>query len=112
MNSISSHLLYCYDREGDPFLHSVVTCDEILVHYFVPETKRTSMERQHKDSSPPEKGEDYIFHRERYGQLFPRLKVSYSLIFWQNKPFVLNYEVDQSKVSASSTTMCVCIPQL
>jgi hypothetical protein len=40
------------ERDGDPFLHSVVTCNEVWVHSFVPETRRASMEWQHKYLPP------------------------------------------------------------
>jgi hypothetical protein len=44
-----------YKREGAEVLDSVVTSDEILVHYLTPESKRASEQWKHKDSSPPKK---------------------------------------------------------
>jgi histone-lysine N-methyltransferase SETMAR len=60
---ISAQLLDRYEREGDPFLHSIVTCDETWVHYFTstPETKRTSMERRRIDSPPLKKAKTTPF---------------------------------------------------
>jgi hypothetical protein len=41
---ISSGLLGCFEREGKQFMHSIVTYDEMWVHYFTPHTKNASME--------------------------------------------------------------------
>jgi hypothetical protein len=63
-NQISTQLLDCFERESDPFLHSVVTHSEMWVHYFIPQIIRASIEWQCKDSSPP-KEVKYTFCRER-----------------------------------------------
>jgi hypothetical protein len=42
-----------YEREEPKFLDSVVTCDEIWVHFFTPESKRASKQWKHTDSPPP-----------------------------------------------------------
>jgi hypothetical protein len=52
---ISPQFLTHYERESDPFLHSLVTCDEVWVHHFMPETQRASMEWQHKYLPPLKK---------------------------------------------------------
>jgi hypothetical protein len=44
---ISTYILDSFERKGDPLLNSVVICDKMWVHYFVPQTKRASMEGQH-----------------------------------------------------------------
>jgi len=51
-NQISTQLLDCFERAADPFLHSVVTCDEAWAHYFTQQTKRVTTEWRHKDSPP------------------------------------------------------------
>ena len=41
---VSETLLEHYKEEGDAFIHRIVTCDEIWVHHYTPETKRASKE--------------------------------------------------------------------
>lgn len=44
---IAHTLLAQYEEEGEEFLQSIITMDEIWVHYFMPETKRMSMQWHH-----------------------------------------------------------------
>lgn len=39
-----------FDREGKSFLHLIITCHETCVHYFTPESKKSSKQREHTDS--------------------------------------------------------------
>ena len=41
---ISETLLARYEKEGDAFIHHIVTCDETWVHHYTPESKRASKE--------------------------------------------------------------------
>lgn len=47
--------LFRYENEGNDFLDKIVTGDESWVHYFTPETKRSSKEWRHVGSPPPKK---------------------------------------------------------
>jgi outer membrane biogenesis lipoprotein LolB len=71
------HISFCF------VLHSLVTCDKTWVHYFMPQTKRISMEWQDKDS-PALKQAKTTFCREGIASIFWDSQASYSLIFWQN----------------------------
>ena len=39
---ISKTMLARYEKEGDTFIHRIVTCDETWVHHYTPKTKRAS----------------------------------------------------------------------
>ena len=41
-----------FDREGENFLDRIITCDEIWVHHFTPESKQASKQWKHADSPP------------------------------------------------------------
>jgi len=45
---ISETLLARYEKEGDGFIHRIVTCDETWVHHYTPESKRASKEWRRK----------------------------------------------------------------
>ncbi|KAF2892160.1 hypothetical protein ILUMI_14013 [Ignelater luminosus] len=47
--------LVIINRDLDQFLKNIVSVDETWVHHFDPESKRQSMEWQHKGSQPPRK---------------------------------------------------------
>ena len=40
----ASHLLQQFEDEGDAFLKSIVTTDEMWVHYLIPESQQSSRE--------------------------------------------------------------------
>ena len=42
-------------KEGDAFIHRIVTCDETWVHHYTPETKRASKEWRGKGEERPVK---------------------------------------------------------
>jgi histone-lysine N-methyltransferase SETMAR len=48
-------LLKLFEAKGDGFLGRIVTGDETRVHYYQPETKKTSKEWRHAASSKPKK---------------------------------------------------------
>jgi [histone H3]-lysine36 N-dimethyltransferase SETMAR len=48
--TVAACLLERFQREGDDFLHSIVTCDETWVHHYTPESKRASMHWKHPRS--------------------------------------------------------------
>ena len=50
----SKRFLERYAREGDRFLQSIITCDELWLHFYDPETNAESMVQKHT-SSPPQK---------------------------------------------------------
>ena len=50
----SKRFLERYAREGERFLQSIITCDELWLHFYDPETKAESMVWKHT-SSPPSK---------------------------------------------------------
>jgi [histone H3]-lysine36 N-dimethyltransferase SETMAR len=50
-----NQLLARYNLEGDAFLQRIVTGDESWVHYYEPETKRTSKQWRHVTSPKPRK---------------------------------------------------------
>jgi hypothetical protein len=45
--------LHQFELEGNTSLAWTVTCDEIWVHYFIPVSKQSSIERHLKGSPPP-----------------------------------------------------------
>jgi Transposase (partial DDE domain) len=52
---LSRSFLNRYDREGDQFLHRVVTMDETWLYLYEPESKQQSMVWKHPGSPPPKK---------------------------------------------------------
>jgi [histone H3]-lysine36 N-dimethyltransferase SETMAR len=48
--SVASSLLKRFQKEGNDFLDSIVTCDETWVHHYTPESKRASMQWKHVQS--------------------------------------------------------------
>jgi len=52
---VAQSLLSRYEQEGNFFLDSIVTTDETWVHYFTPESKRSSMQWHHPGSPKPKK---------------------------------------------------------
>lgn len=72
------------EREGDPVLHSGLTCNETWVQYFMHETKWASREFWHKDLSPLKKAKTTLLQRNLGPAGIRTLKEFYSLIFWKN----------------------------
>jgi histone-lysine N-methyltransferase SETMAR len=62
-----TQLLQRYERKGAEFWDSIVTCDEIWIHYFTPESKRASKQCKHTHSPPPKTSESNIFSGEVHG---------------------------------------------
>ncbi len=52
---VCTRLLQRYETEGENFLRRVFTTDETWVHYYTPESKRSSMEWRKKDEGAPTK---------------------------------------------------------
>ena len=52
---ISETLLAHYEKEGDAFIHRIVTCDETWVHHYTPDSKRASKEWRRKGEECPVK---------------------------------------------------------
>ena len=52
---VAQSLLSLYEQEGDVFSDSIMTTDETWVHYFMPESKRSSMQWRHPESLKPKK---------------------------------------------------------
>ena len=52
---MAQSLLLRYEQEGEVFLDSLMTTDETWVHYFTPESKRSSMQCRHPESPKPKK---------------------------------------------------------
>jgi hypothetical protein len=48
---ICQQLLSHYKKEGEEFLHKIVTANKTWVHHYEPKTKHQSMEHHHKGSS-------------------------------------------------------------
>jgi len=49
------------------FLDSIVTMDEMWVHYFTPESKHSSMQWCHLGSLKPKKSKNHVLCWEGYG---------------------------------------------
>jgi hypothetical protein len=62
------------------FLDSVVTCVETWVHYFTPESKRTSKQCKHTCSSPP-------LPKKKRNQFFSARKIM-ATVFWGSKGII------------------------
>jgi len=71
---VAQSLLSRYKQEGDIFLDSIMTTDETWVHYFMPESKRSSMQWRHPGSPKPKKAKT----------MFSAGKVM-ATIFWDSK---------------------------
>jgi len=52
---LSRSFLNRYDREGDQFLHWIITMDETCLYLYEPESKQRSMVWKHLGSPPPKK---------------------------------------------------------
>ena len=51
----ASHLQKQFEDEGDAFLKSILTTDETCVHYFIPESQRSSREWRHTSAPKPKR---------------------------------------------------------
>ncbi|KAJ4442389.1 hypothetical protein ANN_03975 [Periplaneta americana] len=63
-----------FDVEGVPFLHRVVTRNEICVHHVTPGTKQTPMSSKNASSPPHKKF-----------RTAPSAKVVMTMVFWNHK---------------------------
>jgi hypothetical protein len=52
---ICSRHMVRYHKEGDNFLQQIITGDETLIHHYLPETKRKSMQWKHPSSPAAKK---------------------------------------------------------
>jgi hypothetical protein len=84
-----TQLLQRYER-GAEFFDSVVTCDETLVHYFTPESKRGSKQWKYTHSPPPKKAK----------AIFSVWKIM-AAVFWDSKGIIhLDFLTGQKTISA------------
>ena len=72
--------LECYAEQGKEFLYSIVTGNEIWVHYTTPETKEKSCQWQHQNSPKSQKFKQTL-----------SASIVMASVFWDRKS-VLFYE--------------------
>jgi hypothetical protein len=88
-----TQLLQRYEREGAEFLDSIVTCDETLVHYFTPESKRASKKCKHTHSPPPPP-------KKKATAIFSAGKIM-TAVFWDSKGIIpLDFLTCQKTINA------------
>jgi hypothetical protein len=59
-----------YEKEGEEFLHNIVTADETWVHHYEPKSKCQPMEYHHTGSPVKENTQHPGFSRESHGYSF------------------------------------------
>lgn len=90
--SLSLDHLERYNREGNDFLHRIVTGDESWVFHFTPESKQQSMIWKHPDSPPPKK----------FRVTATTKKVMLTLFFDCKGPVLVNFTPHGSTITAVS----------
>jgi histone-lysine N-methyltransferase SETMAR len=91
---ICQQLLSHYEKEGEEFLHNIMTADETWVHHYEPEIKRQSMEHHQKVSHVKKNSKPRLQQGNSWLQLFG---IQMVLLMWTS--------VNLGPPSTQSTTL-------
>lgn len=97
----SKDLLARHKRQGDGFLHHIVTGDETWIHHSEPESKVQSKQWVRAGSPPPKKF-----------KLSPSAGKVMAIIFWDYKGVVLTHYVPKGRTVTANYYSDVVLPKL